>query len=247
MLLLSATWSDKDGHMVKMQIVSPNEERPNPFKQFTKRKGGRAGTRFHASVAHVQGLKGKEVCYDGQFMLAGWQDTSTAGHSVTFWCEPPNDQRVHTFDGFRRGEDAFMVVLVELAEDDAPVNQEKRARVEDAEDELAGRRAKRAIEDDADPDGRERGQRLSQVAAIMCAYQPFWLWITSVDSAYGPPNRESAATWMRAHLGIESRRELDTDLLAADRFHATIRRPFVAWQEAHPVAGTGARSVGEPI
>lgn len=242
LMLIGASWSDKDGHMVKLKIVSPNEEKPNPFKAFTKRKGGKAGTRFFASVAHVQGLRDRESAYAGEFMLAGWQDSSTGGYSVTFWCEPPEDgdKRVHLFEGYRRGADTFMVALVELGDDDAAVDQFKRARVEQAEREAE----READPSEAEQRSQRKGQRLSQVAAMLCQYVVFWSWIGEVDPGYSKvASSEMAASWMRERLGIESRREIDNDPAVAERFHAVIRRPFVEWQEENP----GARKVLQSV
>jgi hypothetical protein len=219
LMLMGASWNDKDGHMIKMKIVSPNEEKPNPFKAFTKRKGGRAGTRFHASVAHVQGLRGNETCYDGQFMLAGWQDSSTAGYGVTFWCEPPEDGRVHAFDGFTRGVDSFMVALVELSDDDTPVDQEKRERIE-------------KVEEQSEQKAQERKKPLlSTAAAMICQNPAFWRWVHHERGGPVVVNSDQAAQWMREHLGIDSRRDLDTMDAKAEQFHRAIRRPFAEWME----------------
>lgn len=216
--LLEARWTDKDGHTVKFQLVSPDEEKPNPFKAFTKRRGGKAGTRFHAAFCHVQAST-SAVVYDGEVMLAGWGDTSTQGYTVTFWCEPPGDDpeqpghgRVHPFESFVR-TDSFMVALVELDDDNAPVEPKVRERVEKA--------------------GKPREpqpQKLAAVAGMLCNNPDFWSWINT-ETDGGIMNGEEAAVWMRAMLGIESRRQLDTDPEVAKAFHETIRRPFVAWRE----------------
>lgn len=49
-----------------------------------------------------------------------------------------------------------------------------------------------------------------------------------------PPREVSideAAEFIRGACGVDSRRELATDREAQQRFHANIRRPFVAWRE----------------
>lgn len=89
LMLCESRWTDKDGHTVKFRIVTPNEERPNPFKMFTKRRSGKAGTRFHMSAAHVVSAKTPTtIAYDGEAMLAGWSDTNSTGYCVTFWVQP---------------------------------------------------------------------------------------------------------------------------------------------------------------
>ena len=225
--LVEAKWTDKDGHTIRFRLVTPNENRPNPFKAFTKRRGKRAGTRFIASLSHVQGVKTEEIAYNGEFMLAGWGDTSTAGYTVTFWCEPP-EQGIHSFAGYLRGRDTFMAALVELDEDDMPVDQAKRARVEGGE---------QADSPNADHGPTRKGPKpLSNYAALLCTNEDFWRWI-NVEMMDGPAgydwinSTEQAAAWMRERLEIESRRELDEDEKAAERYHRLVRRPFTEWND----------------
>jgi len=90
LMLCESRWTDKDGHTVKFRLVTPNEERPNPFKAFTKRRSGKAGTRFHMSAAHVVSARTPTtIAYDGEAMLAGWSDTNSTGYCVTFWVQAP--------------------------------------------------------------------------------------------------------------------------------------------------------------
>lgn len=203
-ILAAATWSDKDGHKVKFKIVG-GREGPNPFKYFTKRRKGRAGTRFHGSFALLD--SDKAVTTD--LMLANWTDSSASGHAVEFWCDPPDDGCFHIFEGFERNKDAFMAALVELDEDEEPIDQKARAVVEEASD-----RRKRA----------RSGQKLSQVAAMMCMNPDFKRWIQ-----YEYPLVTDPAQWMRERLQIESRAELDSNDKVAFKFHEVIRKPFAEW------------------
>lgn len=260
LLLLEARWTDKDAHTAKFRLVTPNEARPNPFKQFTKRRSGRAGTRFVMSLAHIGELTTQKTAYDGEVMLAGWADTSTQGYTVTFWLEPP-EEGTHQLEGYQRGVSSFMCALVELDDDDHPVNQEKRTRVETAIRKQAEPTVDKGGEsagsapaaddyqagwDDPRKDAvvtpemkgvppehhgepvvgtQPRGPRkLSQYAAMLCTNKDFWEWC-------GVGSTEDATAWMRAELGIESRRELDDGGYPAQDYHDKIRRPFVAWSE----------------
>lgn len=279
--LLEAKWTDRDGHTVKFRLVTPNEDRPNPFKSFTKRKSGRAGTRFRVACSHVQGAVTGETMYDGEFMLAGWGDTSTQGYTVVFWCEAP-EKGMHAFESYARTVDTFMVALVELDDDDAPVDQVKRERVETAarseaietaeggepaevaaavddqrlcscddimEMECSDLRTRalspgvscRRVTGNVAPSVRKhveewhkRSPRLSMYAAVMCQNTDFWAWANEQDEVPGRTwvtNKEEAAIWMRERIHISSRRELDSDAGAAERYHRMIRKPFVEWQE----------------
>jgi hypothetical protein len=218
LMLLEAKWSDKDGHTVKFKLVTPNEDRPNPFKAFTKRRSGRGGTRFHAALSHVGRVRAEAVAYNGEFMLAGWSDTSGAGYTVSFWCEAP-EQGMHAFEGYRRSVDTFMAALVELDEDDQPVDQEKRERVEAAQKPEGPASPERPV------------QRLSTVAAWMCMAEDFWAWANQQGSDVPVISDDLAAGWMRKRLGVDSRRQLDQDPEVARRFHEEIRKPFVEWRE----------------
>ena len=234
--LLEAKWTDKDGHLVKFRLVTPNEERPNPFKAFTKRRGKRGGTRFIASLSHVQGMKTDNVMYNGEFMLAGWSDTSTAGYSVTFWCEPP-EVGIHSFDGYSRGVDTFMAALVELDENDQPIDQERRDRVEAATAPKAEKGGEKA--DPATASNARRGPRkLSQYAAMMCGNDEFWDWINKTQLSNSEPrifSTEQAANWMRSKLGIDSRRDIDTMESKEKMYHELIRKPYAAYMEGETV------------
>jgi hypothetical protein len=217
LILAAATWADNAGHKAKFKVVGDTRG-PNPFKYFTKRRKGKAGTRFMATLAHVKedAPNGVVIPFTVELMLANWTDSSTSGHSVEFWCPPP-DQGMHVFEGYERNKDSFMVALAELDDDDAVIDQKKREVVEQAE-----------------KSPHKPGQRLSQAAAMMCQNEQFWEWAT-VNSH--PPlsvmvdSKEKAADWLRQSLAIESRAELDRDPAKAQRFHDEIRKPFVQWQQ----------------
>jgi len=225
LVLAAATWSDKDGHKVKFKVVG-GREGPNPFKYFTKRRKGKAGTRFNAVMVKVfdPPAKTAEDLSRGvqevqcELMLANWSDSSTAGHAVEFWCPPP-DRGMHVFEGFERGKDSFMVALAELDDDDEPIDQKARARVEAAA-------AKPTEPENGSQGPHRRQQRLSQVAALMCMNPDFKRWIQSEH-----PDVKDPAQWMRDRLQIESRAELDSNDKVAFNFHEVIRKPFAQWVE----------------
>lgn len=211
--LLEAKWTDKDGHLVKFKIVSPNEERPNPFKAFTKRRGDRAGTRFHAVLQHVKGVTTDDSAYNGQLMLCAWGDTSSQGYTVTFWCEHP-EEGIHAFEGYARNVDSFMTVLVELDDAEQVIDQAKRARVEAAQKD------------------ERKGGELAKLAGMFSQQHTFWEWVKHVSGGtWDPTSAEDAAQYVRDLCKVSSRRLLDHDELAGKRFHQLIRQPYVAWQE----------------
>ena len=248
LLLLEARWTDKDAHTAKFRLVNPNETRPNPFKQFTKRRSGKAGTRFVMSLAHIGALTTEGTAYDGEVMLAGWADTSTQGYTVTFWLEPP-EEGTHQLEGFERGVSSFMCALVELDDDDHPINQTKRDRIEEVSGitpEIRGDtgRVAQQVEHSVEDGGvagstpapaTKAPRKLSQYAAMLCNNPDFWEWLTFAHvnpDSLPVTTADHAARVMRELLGIESRREVDEmGSLHAQNYQDMIRRPFVAWSE----------------
>ena len=49
--LLSAEWNLDHGRTASFRITGEAFDRIHPFKRFTQRRGGRAGTRFNAIIA----------------------------------------------------------------------------------------------------------------------------------------------------------------------------------------------------
>ena len=78
-----------------------------------------------------------------------------------------------------------------------------------------------------------KGGQLAQWVAMRCGEAAFQRWLQDTfpqqwEAAHGDTPAKWAASTVRAVLGIESRKELDSDEAAALRFHARIRRPFEA-------------------
>lgn len=138
LVFLEAKWTDKDGHTVKFRLAAPNEERPNPFKAFTKKKSGKAGTIFEAALQLVDGIGTTELTYNGRMMLASWADTSTNGYTVSFWVEAPENGRTHPFEGFTRGESSWMAVLVEPEDVEPPLYKDLGKPDNDSTQEAEG-------------------------------------------------------------------------------------------------------------
>lgn len=210
---LEAKWNDKDGHLTKFAIVDWGDDASNPFKQFTKRRGGRAGTRFFAALAPVE-EQPEGGRYDGEVMLAGWADSPSGGLTVTFWCEP-DDDGMHPFGWCSRKSSKapgtrFAAALAELDDDNQPVDQKRRDRYEQAQ-----------------------SHRLSRLAAQLCQSEEFWEFLTEVVlNGSGVIDHEAeAASLLRSHLGIDSRAELDINEEAARKFERDFRKPFINWKE----------------
>ena len=210
-----ADWGDESGSTVtfKLPMVQAEDSR-NPFHAFTKRRKGRAGTRFMmACQTASEGVR--HALYEDEAMLAGWNDSQTNGHTAKFWlC---NDGMGHPFDGISRKQE-LVVSLVELDDDQEVIDQNMRDRVEGQK--------------------KRPSERTSYVAAMLCKNEGFWEWIKQ-DERVKQIIREVGLThdmediahqWMLRALNTGSRAELDKDEALATRFHEEIRKPFVEWQ-----------------
>ena len=210
--LHEAKWTDKEGSTVtfKLPMNQDAEEKRNPFHEHTKRRKGRAGTRFMMACR-----SGKMMVYADEVMLAGWNDSQTSGHTVKLWLAM--DTMGHPFEGFERNKDKFEISLVELDDDNEMIDPKVRDRVE---------RVK-----------KRPSERLSYVAAMLCKNEGFWQYVSEVDPhaqgknlMAGDIGEDGARKFMLGVLGIGSRSELDKSAVVANEFHDKIRMPFVEWQ-----------------
>ena len=208
-----AKWTDAEGSTVSFFLpMEGQHERRNPFERFTKRRKGRAGTRFmmacHRFVGDETGRR--EPLYEDEVMLAGWNDSQTTGHTVKFWlC---SDVLGHPFEGCERNKDKFAVSLVEIDDDQEPVDQKMRSRVEKA--------------------SIRPSERLSYAAAMLCKNEGFWTWINDMSpDAVNIGGEDGARIWLCMMCHIDSRAQLDdpNEGLAIETFH-DIRHKFLAWQ-----------------
>lgn len=205
-----ADWGDEAGSTVTFRLpMRGMEDHRNPFEKFTKRRKGKAGTRF-AMVCQTAGEGVRQMIYEDEVMLAGWNDSQQKGHTVKLWlC---NDNMGHPFEGISRTE-KLLISLVELDDDDEPIDQNMRDRVE-----------KQSIHPQS---------RLSVACAAMCRNPDFWSWCQSNDyTLAGNPvvDEESAKLWFYLICQIDSRKALDDPerTYAIDEFHK-IRKDFAAF------------------
>lgn len=179
-------------------------------------------------------------------MLAGWAETHNSGAKIALWL--PDSADLDVFRGLtvRKGNTAghrFMMVLVEIGEDEKPVSDVAHGYV----------RAGPPIGDPPGLEGRDppgepvnaiKGGELAKLAGILCATpqfrdwlfarvtHPAWTWarLPSLSIDRDQPE-ESAARLVRLLCEIRSRAELDHDAAAAARFHECIRKPYHAHLE----------------
>lgn len=203
----SAAWGDEAGSTVTFKLpMNDTGESRNPFHDFTKRRKGRAGTRFVMCVTHVE--ESAKTIYRDEVMLAGWNDSQQNGHTVKMWiC---NDGMGHPFEGISRKVE-LALALTELDDDNTAIDQKMRERVES---QVATGK-----------------QKLSNVAAMFCRTETFWTFTQDIPLAIHPSafDEESAKQWIYQECGISSRAELDSHAQAAQLFHDNIRKPYEKW------------------
>jgi hypothetical protein len=206
---MNAQWKIDEGRTVDLRLAGDGFERVHPFKRFQKKRAGRVGTRFHMTCADTQT---GELIFNGEVMLAGWNDTSFQGQTIKLWIDEESTR--HPFAGYiRRSGKAvgsiFQSVLVEVSEDDTPVDQHAEKNLEDAH-----ARKKKAF---------------SSSAHLMVTSAKFVQYVRETQNCTGTVDPEYAKKWVKWRVGIESLSDLDRDPMALKRFREVIQRPFARW------------------
>lgn len=206
--LLNAKWDLDSGRTVEFRITGEFSSMRHPFKDFTRKRNGRVGTRFNSVCA--RSLVG-EIQYNGEMMLADWQEKPGTGMTVRFWLD--DEALAHPFAGCtKRGRSApgemFALALVELNEMNEPEQHE-----------------------DVPQHGRKK-RTLSQDAHLMVTSPMFVQYLTEMRpiKSWTPAN---AKDYVKMVLEIESLSELDHNPQKQAAFHEQIRKPYANWNGAH--------------
>lgn len=203
--LEKAVWDTDWGMYAVFRLDQKPQDKnnANPFKKFTKMRKGKVGTRFDT----VFTLPDDVIAYEDEVMLKGWSD-GTTGWKVTFWMKGHEGTVMeHPFMDYEKGK-LFSLVLVELDEDETPIDQVKRERLSRSE--------------------ARKQHPLAMLAGQLAKSEAFQEYLGArTGHEFGP---ESSADWIRTVCNVESRKELDTNKEAASRFHAHVRTPFLLWQ-----------------
>ena len=148
--------------------------------------------------------------FAGEMQLAGWSESHTSGCKVTFWLSSPDELEAFRALTVRKGNTAghrFMAALVEIGEDELPVQQPTPEK--------------------------PKGGELARLAGIWCNEPKFWRWIRTVSAAE-IDNDLQAGAWIRDVCTVDSRAELDHNKEAGDYFHQAIRLPYMDYLKANP-------------
>lgn len=202
--LYNAESSHAKGYRVEFQLGSEDDYRT--FKALTKRRKGKAGILFRC---YLMDRNSTIAEFEGEF--AGWGVSNQLGAKVRF-----NLSSETAFNAFRElpalaSSDKpaeWNVVLVEIADTGEVVNQAKRETVETL-----------------------RGGPVSQHAGKLCADKLFQQYVRSAAGLDKIATPDECAEFIREKCRIESRRELDHDTAARERYHRWITKPFAIWSE----------------
>jgi hypothetical protein len=202
MELLNARWDLDSGRTVDFRITGNFATMRHPFKDFTRKRGGRVGTRFRATIG--RSLTG-EIVYDSELMLADWQEKPGTGMTVKFWLD--DEASLHPFAGCQKrvrdnpGE-MFALAMMELTDDDQVQVQESQPK----------RRS------------------LSSDAHLMVTSQMFVQYLREQKKDAGIIwDSKNARIYVKQVLGIESMSDLDANPEKAKLFHEKIRKPYANW------------------
>jgi hypothetical protein len=150
--------------------------------------------------------------FQGEMQLAGWSETHNGGCKVTFWLPDATDLDAFRALTVRKGNQAghrFMAVLVEVGDDEQPVQQP-------------------AGPAPAPEPEQPKGGALARLAGMWCNDPDFWTWLRLQNIQC--ENAEQAALAVRSTCGIASRAELDSNANAERLFQERIRVPFMYWR-----------------
>lgn len=156
--------------------------------------------------------------FTGEMQLAGWSESHTGGCKVTFWLQSPDDLAAFRALTVRKGNTAghrFMAALVEIGDDEQPVQQPPAAP------EPKAPAAPRAHMGDC-----------CYRTVMWCQEPKFWEWINSTTHGgvfWDVKNAREAGEFVREMCGVASRKELDDDNEANKAWHRLIREPYRVW------------------
>lgn len=202
--LHNAESSNVAGYKLTLRLLDETEY--EQFSGITKRKKGKAGGRYRGYFLHLD----KNLCIQADLIFLGWTMSNTAGGKLRFEMES-----VNTFDHFRSlpaGEE-WSLTLVEIDDEEKPVDQKQREAVETVK---GGPRSQRAGALCSDPD-----------------FQRFVAKQTGIDKLRGPGSvkarPDECAEFIREKCRINSRAMLDHDPAAWERFTRWVSKPFAIW------------------
>lgn len=204
--MLNAKWDLDSGRTVEFRIAGNFADMRHPFKDFTRKRNGRVGSRFEASCARCTDA---ELVYTGEMMLADWQEKPGTGMTVRFWLD--DEATHHPFAGSTKRQrttpgEMFALVLVEINE---------MQEVEQSQPQ-------------------RKGRTHSQDAHLMIMNPMFaqHLMETRAEFKNITITPQQGKDYVKAVLGLESLSELDHNPAKYKQFREQIAHPYARWNGA---------------
>jgi hypothetical protein len=161
------------------------------------------------------------VAYAGEVMLIGADWSHQNGHTAKLMFEDSdlesNPMAEHTLRRSKRAGTRFHIILIEIQDDDAVINQDKREVVEKATDS-----------------GPKKKVNRIRNAALLCKDSGFWGYLMSLghirENHSNQFKEDIASEYVRRLADIKTRSDLGTDDAAWQRFNSQVVQPFHDWE-----------------
>ena len=206
-------WEDSSTSGPKARFSLHDRDALGPFEKATKRRGKRAGQRYRLIVCNALG----EHLVTTECFLAGAQWAHGPGASITlafesidFW------RRYSTGDHAEGAGTQFMFTMVELQDDETPVDQVRQEAMEKATKPKGGPKSKHVA---------QRNQSKDFQAFV--AYR-----LGMPRDRWHLCGADSCDKWVKQMTGVTSKIEFDHNPEAWTRYERLVHAPFMSWARA---------------
>jgi len=155
------------------------------------------------------------TAFQGELMLAGWGETHNGGAKLTFWLPDAGELDAFRALTVRKGNTAgqrFMAVLVQIGDDELPLPAP-------------------ALKPSAQAKPGLNAGSITLLAVRLCQSPDFYLWATE-HFGFAVDCEKAAADVIKDICNIDTRAKLDHNGDAAQSFHESIRKPYLAWRQS---------------
>jgi hypothetical protein len=207
-----ANWRDSSNSGPRVNFALANKDALTPFEKVTKRRGKKAGQRYQMHVADSVGVP-VEGAPDECF-LAGAQWSHSSGASITLAFTEVDFWRRFATDDDGEGT-TFHFVLVQMNDDERPIDQVTEDAMHRASKPKGGPRSKFVAQRNQTPEFQAYVGKRTEM----------------------PPDRwhlvgaDTCDKWVKQMVGIESKAELDHSEDKWDTYQRLINKPFVSWAQ----------------
>lgn len=160
----------------------------------------------------------KFIAYAGEVQVLKHKWSDAGGYTTELQCHE-GDEGGHPLKRFPKGT-RFHLVLLEVADDEEPIDQVAKARIE--------KHLKQAT----------KGGRLARETGILCRHREFQLYLyhqEKIAPTWDEKLREQAARhYICQTVGIKSRAELDHDEHKAAVYRNQVVDPYLKWRRDNP-------------